>query len=113
MLDQALDALAVARLTRLVVDDTILDGPRTRLLAWLDPPVDLLASDSDAPRAKRTVRRMTAGRKVAKGLDCSWCVSIWVAAGVVVGRRAFPRAWPLVAEGLAASEIAGMIADRS
>ena len=82
------DALAVYRITRLVVDDAILDAPRERVFGWLDS------------RAK-----------VAELLDCSWCVAVWVAFGVVVLRGVLPRAWAPVARGLALSAVAGLISE--
>lgn len=49
-----------ARLTRLVRDDTILDGPRGRLQVWL----------SDGGRVRAWFDKM---------LWCPWCVSGWIA----------------------------------
>lgn len=58
--------LAVARLTHLVVEDSILDRPRV----WLD----------EAP--------MASGKAIGKGWDllravvsCPWCASVYLAAG--------------------------------
>lgn len=42
-------------------------------------------------------------------LQCPWCLSIWVAAGVVAARRLAPRVWGMVARGLAFSAGAGVI----
>lgn len=62
-------ALAVARVTGLIVQDAITEGPRDRLIAWLD----------DRPH--------TAGAFVAALLDCPWCASVWV------GFIASPLVW--------------------
>lgn len=85
-----IDALAVARLTRLVQQDTV-------------PPVlevreRLLARYSD--------------RRWVDLLDCPWCLSMWIAAAVAVARWRFPRAWPWVARVLAGSAVVGQLAER-
>lgn len=88
MTDLLLDALATFRLTRLVVADTLLEEPRARLL----------------------VRLETSGHhKLAEGLSCMWCVSIWLAPAVVIARRRAPRAWDPVARTLAFSAVAGAV----
>lgn len=84
------DALAAYRLTRLVVDDTILDRPRAHLTEAL---------------------RVGGYDKAIEGLTCTWCVSVWAAAGVTLARRAAPRLWAPVAAALAASAIAGKLAE--
>lgn len=56
-------ALAVARLTRLVRDDTIFEGPRGWVYEWLS-------------RQDRGVRHW-----LYTLLRCPWCVSGWLAAG--------------------------------
>lgn len=79
--------LAVARLTRLVVEDAILDRPR----AWLQ------SRKPDGP--------------LAYLLGCPWCVSIWLGAGVAAATYNWPDrwwvVWPLLA--LAASQATGML----
>lgn len=84
------DGLAVFRLTRLVVDDTLLDAPRDAVLEVLD---------GGGPLA----------RKVGEGLRCYWCVSVWVGAGAALASLAAPRAWRVVARAAAASAIAGLL----
>lgn len=91
MTDLALDALAVFRLTHLVVDDAILDTPRNAL-------VDRLNGEGHA--------------KLAYLVSCPWCVSPYVAVGVVVARRLFPKAWSLCARVLAFSAITGILSER-
>jgi hypothetical protein len=87
--DIAVDALATARLTRLLVQDSIFDRQRQRVQTWADAHVPV----------------------VSKILDCAWCSSVYVGAGVVVARRAFPRAWGAVAYALACSQVAGMASE--
>lgn len=88
MTDDLLDALAVARLTRLVVDDTVLDRPR----AWL------LARAPD---------------KVVEGATCYWCASVWVASVAYVARSHTPRLWRAVRWVAVGSLAAGSLADRA
>lgn len=52
--------LAVARVTGLIVADTITEGARDRLIEWLD----------DRPK--------TLGRFVAGVIVCPWCAGMWV-----------------------------------
>jgi hypothetical protein len=68
------DALAVHRVTRLVQDDDIPIGALREQL--LDRYGD---------------------RKWTELLTCPWCLSMWVAAGVVLARHRWPRAWPWIA----------------
>lgn len=79
------DTLAVARLTRLVTRDRITIRPRNWV--WEHAP-----------------------EPIAGLVDCSWCVSMYVAFGVVAARRFAPRAWSPVAAALAMSEVAGLAA---
>ncbi len=79
-----LDGLAVYRLTRFVTSDTF-------------PPIEKLR--------ERVVQR---GGAIAELVSCPWCVSPYVAA-LVVGARRF-RWWPKLAEVLAFSAAAGIIA---
>ena len=53
-------ALAVTRLTGLLIADTITEGARDTLTAWLD----------DRPH--------TLGAAIAGALECPWCVGMWV-----------------------------------
>lgn len=80
------DMLATYRLTRLITEDRILDGPRA------------LIERRGGPRLRYFV-------------SCPWCVSIWVGAGVATARRIAPRAWAPAADALAASAVAGLISE--
>lgn len=88
-------ALAVARITGLIVADVIFDGPRSALLGRLDP------------------RPATLGAFVAGLLTCPWCVSIWVAAAASPAVWWFgDRPWLLIpAIGLAFSQVVGMTSE--
>jgi hypothetical protein len=83
--DLVVDALAVARLTRLVTTDEVPFGPARDLL--LDA-----APDS----------------KAATLVSCDWCAGMWCAAAVAFARWRWPRAWPVLARVLAGSQVAGM-----
>ena len=87
----AFDALASYRVTRLLVSDGIANRPRDALTARLE-------------------RR--GHRKLVELIECPWCTGFWVAAGVVAARRLAPRAWDPLAEVLAYSAAAGLIASR-
>lgn len=88
-------ALAVARVTGLIVSDTITDGARDNLIGWLD----------DRPG--------TLGAFIIGIIMCPWCASVWVAF------IASPLAWffgespvmliPAIA--LAFSQVTGMTAN--
>lgn len=80
-----IDALAVARLTRLVTEDTITEPLRERL--------------SDRERLHYLI-------------TCPWCSSPYIAAGALLARRFAPGLWDPLARVLAFSEVAGLIAER-
>jgi len=94
----AIDALATYRLTRLIVDDTILNPLRE---PFLDRQYDKLFDQNKDP--EHTVNLVSL-------LSCRWCVGMWVGAGVVVARTVFPRQWGPVARALAFSAVAGLLA---
>lgn len=58
----ALMAFAVARVTRFVTSDSIVDAPRDALLRWL---------------ARQHLD------KLAELVTCPWCIGFWIAAAVV------------------------------
>lgn len=86
-------ALAVARVTGLVVQDSITEPARDALIGWLD----------DRPK--------TAGAFLAALIQCPWCAGMWVSMAAV------PLIWlwgdtPVMigaALVLAFSQVAGMI----
>lgn len=93
MIDEAVDALAVARLTRLLIEDRVPFGMVRR--AILDRAWERAEPGGTTP-------------PVAEFLSCPWCASMWVAGGVLVVRRS--RFWRPLALVLAASEVAGLLA---
>ncbi len=105
-----LDALACYRITRLVTADTILNGPRDALvrkayerqggLTAVEPSegwTTFAMDDPDAPRLTSLAW-------------CRWCSSVYVGFAVVVARRRFPRQWAPIAEALAFSAGAALLA---
>lgn len=76
--------LATARLTRLVTDDALLDGPREFI-------------------------QRKCGDLIAYVVGCPWCMSIWLGFAVAAATYAWPHAWPVQIGllGLAASQISG------
>lgn len=88
MTDLLVDALAVHRLTRLIVTDSIGDRPRAHVM-----------------------RALKAGgyEKAMDGLRCEWCSAVWVTAAVTVARVVAPRAWRRTARFLALADLSGII----
>lgn len=96
------DALAVYRLAILSAKDKITDGGRE----WLRDR----AYDGQA-RRRRGVRAGVA-RWSFELVSCPWCISIWLAAGVVALTKFAPGAWQYGAMFLALSGVAGYLAER-
>lgn len=90
--DLTVDGLAAFRLTRLIVDDTILDTPRAAVLDRLD---------AGGPAA----------RKIAEGLGCYWCAGMWVAVAAAAVRRT--AAWRAARVPLALSAVVGILAENT
>jgi hypothetical protein len=86
------DALATARLTRLLTQDSITEPFRVR--------VERAEGAGHLP--------LGAGEFVS----CPWCVGVWVSAAVATARRVAPRAWNVAAGVLACAEVAGLLAAR-
>lgn len=86
--------LAVARVTGLVVSDSITEPLRDRLLVWLDD------------------RPATAGSWVATLITCPWCAGMWVSlAAAPLAIWLLGLSWLLVLPlALAFSQVTGMIA---
>lgn len=109
MIPLLLDALAAYRLTRLVTEDTLVDGPRDAVVRWAyrsseplrddfeDDPSGYAMTDAHAP-------------KLATLVTCRFCASVWIGLGVVAARRLAPRAWHPLSTALAFSAVAGLLA---
>jgi len=85
--DSILGALVVAfasyRVTRLIVLDVLIDEPRMWVLRSLAPRPNPSAGISGRlPSARRGSRLPRARMKLAEGLQCSFCVGVWVTIGL-------------------------------
>lgn len=108
-LDLAVDALAAYRATKLLTDDAITEDARRWLVEHVAYP-EAPTWGADAPTAVDLVGCDDEPPKLAVLLTCRWCMGAWVAAGVVLARRYAPRAWAPVADGLALSAAAALVA---
>ena len=86
----AKDALAVYRITRLVIQDEIAADLRDKVFEKFNP----------------------AETKIGYLLTCPWCVSVWAGLGVVAARRFAPQLWDDLSTALAASAVSGLIEER-
>jgi hypothetical protein len=116
VIELLVDVLAVHRLTRLVVADTITRPARRAVGHWAAERAGdfALADNLDADLDLNDALALahvdgTSGPMVAELLTCRWCVSVWVALGVVVARRVAPRAWRPVAVVLALSSASTLL----
>jgi len=121
----AIDMLAVYRFSRLVVADSILDTPRAWLLArW---PGDETEFGTTPPTGPPPYIHAVTGielipvdgvwmaqtpRWFGKWLSCIWCVSPYVAVGVVMARSWWDW-WQYPALVAALSAVAGTIHSRT
>lgn len=114
MIDTVVDALSVHRLARLVASDLI-SAPtrdaiiRSRYAARGDHEARTLVPTAEVDWTRRALEDGPDAPKLAQLIVCKWCSSAWLAVGVVVARRLFPRAWPPVARALAFSSVAGLL----
>ena len=88
--DTVIDAIAVHRITRLVVEDEITSDLRGKWFEKYDPQET----------------------KLGYLVSCPWCVSIWAGAFAVAARRVAPEAWSPLAHTLAFSAVAGALHNR-
>lgn len=111
MIPLLLDSLAAYRITRLITADTILDGPRDALVLRAYARRDG-ANPKEAPPDGWAdfARDNPQAPKLATLVTCRACASVHVAALVVIARRRFPRAWSPIAEALALSAVAALMA---
>lgn len=102
-------ALSVHRVTRFIIRDCmpLISVPRDWILARTDPTqLDLIQGRK--PRG-------TFMRSIGYLLQCEWCMSIWVSAGLLYALTQFhPMSWPWAAGWwLASSSIAALISERA
>lgn len=87
--DFVVDALATHRIVRLLQRDTL-------------PPI---------ARARGHLLARFPEHPLVELLVCPWCASVHAAALTQVGRAVAPRWWPRLAAVLAASSVAGLLAE--
>lgn len=90
LLEHAVDALAVYRLTKLIRDDKIFEDVRE----WV--------FQHHPPESTKTGYLLT----------CPWCLSIYFGAAVSVSRMIAPGPWRIAARALAFSAVTGMLVER-
>lgn len=96
-----LDALAVFRLTHLVIADSITASLRQRLIG---------RTYEGQPRHMDGTRTAVAKRpRLAEFLGCPWCVSPWIAVGVVAAQALIAGVWLFVSAVLAFSAVTGLL----
>jgi len=83
-------SLAVFRLTRLIIEDTILE-----------------------PLRERTVFRLAPDSELRSLFDCAWCLSFWLSVLAVISFLLFPQGTTWVALPFAFSSVTGLIASNS
>lgn len=131
MFDLLVLALAVARLSRLITSDSLLQRPREALLRrW--PTDDTTFGDSEVTKAStntfgQTVGTLTSGVEVIRAGDawyplnpylwselvtCVWCNSFWLAVAVSAVYFFYPGVTVFAAP-FAISYIVGFLHDRS
>lgn len=104
------DALAAYRLTRLVTADTITEGPRDAVVRWAYERAGLLDVAADGASWSEVAMADDDAPKLATLVTCRWCTGVYVAVAVVAARRLAPRAWAPVADMLAVSSAAALVA---
>lgn len=71
-------SFASYRVTRLIVDDTIWDATRVKLIHWLR---NRKLGEDELTRINVFVERNWFGHKAADLISCSFCTGVWVTAG--------------------------------
>lgn len=110
------DALAAFRLTRLATADTILDGPRDRIVEAAYTAAGRAEASRPEPAepgawADVAVADGGSAPKLATLVTCRWCAGFWCSLLVVVARRRGWRWWPPLAHALAYSAAAVLVAN--
>lgn len=95
-------SLVTYRVARFIVLDTLWDDTRERMLDWLQPP------EHREPSFRRPYQ--LAKHKLGELIGCPYCVSVWVAAGVLLAHRIFVGAFPIPVWLWLATAAGGLIA---
>ena len=105
--EAVVDIGATWRLTRLVTRDALTEGLRTKVQRWekaRKPAVDV------RERYGQDITDM--GGPLSYLVNCPYCVSMWMALGVALARRAAPLQWDRAARVLATSAAVCWLAER-
>lgn len=114
--DLLVDVLAAHRLTRLVTADVLTQPIRDR---WIHAAyvgagrATLMVEGGDTTEEgvwQTVVDGDPEAPKLATLVTCRWCAGMYVAAGVVLARRLFPRQWGPLARVLAVSSASALLA---
>lgn len=123
MIALLLDGLSAYRLTRLVTHDTLTAEQRDAIIRSAyeaagrreeqERRFDAEFEDGALPDtwAQIVVPNDPDPPKLATLVTCPHCAGVYVAFGVVILRRLFPKWWAPVAEALALSAVTGLLAD--
>jgi hypothetical protein len=84
------DALAVYRMTKFIIDDELLADLREKI-------TDKYPPDST---------------KLGYLVGCPWCVSVYMGTIAVAARAFFPKQWEAASHVLAFSAVTGMVSER-
>lgn len=105
------DAIAVYRLTRLVTADSIAEPIRERFvrLVYDHAGRPLPEWDPNDRELAEAVMDDPEHPKAVELASCRWCAGVWLALGVVFVARRF-RWWPAMADALACSVVAALLA---
>lgn len=100
--------LSVHRVTRFIIRDCLplISVPRDWILARTDPTEDdLYAGHKERGAFMKSIGYL---------LQCEWCMSIWVSAGLLYGLVQFePMPWPhAIGWWLAGSSVAALISEK-
>ena len=113
MFDFAVFVLAVARLTRLVTDDSLLARPRGWLLARFPAENTEMPEGPDTFVVESTgLRYATHPHWIGGLITCRWCAGFWIAALCWAISTVFPPFWAMAGWILAASYLVGFLAGR-
>lgn len=113
IMELAVDALAVHRLTRLATADTITEPLRWSLVADLivfKQQHQLTPTQDDAADAAELVALTQDPPKLAVLVTCRWCAGAWVTAAAMLLRWRRPRAWAAIARPLAVASASTLLA---
>jgi hypothetical protein len=107
LLDLAEDVLAAHRLTRLITRDALLEGVRVRIQEH-----EKRTKDAVGVRERYGHDVAAVGGPLGYLVNCPYCASIYVAAGVSLARSVAPLWWRRAARVLATSAVVSFLSER-